>query len=525
MAQPAPAGSTNSATDVVGSTTPRIWTPPLRELTRHTSWGYDLIDFAESIGWPLDPWECWAAIHLGELLPDGRPRFRFVLILVARQNGKTTLCRIIILYWLFIERHALILGTSTSRDTAKVSWRETVKMAEAADVLADELAPLHTRETIGEETFFLDYVDHVDGCDRAECECRPGRAEYRFAAPNRRAGRSFTIQRVLLDELREHQNEDTWDAAINAGNAVDDFQAIAITNQGDSRSVVLDAQREAALEFIETGNGDPRTFLAEWSAPNGADPTDPLALAQANPNLNRRIMLDNIMGQAIKAKRAGGEKLARFRTEVMCQRVTLLDPAIDPELWDAAGVDPAEALDLAEHRRAVALCLDVSLDGAHATLVAAALVDGLVHLDVVKTWQGFGCTRALRADLPGLVRKIRPRALGWFPNGPAAAVAASLKGGPDRSWPPRRVDVAELSAETAAVCMGFAEQVATGQARHPRDPLLTQHVSQTQRLKRGDSWVYTRQGSGPVDATYAAAGAAHLARTLPAPLAPVQVEF
>lgn len=516
MAQQARAGSTNSALDVLGSTTPRIHTPPLRELTRETSYGFDLVDFAEEIGWPLDPWEVWAAIHLGELLPDGRPRFRFVLILVARQNGKTTLCRVLILYWLFIERHELIIGTSTSRDTAKVSWRETIKMAEASDVLSAELSPLHTRETIGEESFFIDFEDE-DG--------HPRRAEYRFAAPNRRAGRSFTVRRGLLDELREHQNEDTYDALINAGNAVDDFQAVAITNQGDSKSVVLDAQREAAIEFIETGKGDSRTFLAEWSAANGASPVDPLALAQANPNLNRRIMLDNIMGQALTAQRAGGEKLARFRTEVMCQRVTLLDPAIDPELWTAAGVDPADALDLAEHRRLVALCLDVALDGTHASLVAAALVDGIVHVDVVKTWQGFGCTRALRAELPALVRKIRPRALGWFPTGPAAAVAASLKGGPDRSWPPRRVEVAELSAETAAVCMGFAELVITGQARHPRDPLLTQHVEQTQRLKRGDAWVYTRQGSGPIDATYAAAGAAHLARTLPAPLAPVQVQF
>src|SRR6188768_3107294 len=234
---PAATPSTTSAPVVLGRTEPRIWTPALRELTPDTSFGFDVIDFAEAIGWPLDPWEQWAVIHGGELLPDGRPRFRFVLILVARQNGKTTLCRVLVLYWMFIENQALILGTSTSRDTAKVSWRETIKMAKASELLDSELdQDDYVRETIGEESFFRKWLD--DNGDEQ-------RSEYRFAAPNRRAGRSFTLRRLLMDELREHKDFDTYDAAVNAMNAVWDGQAWAITNQGDARSVVLDQLRDA----------------------------------------------------------------------------------------------------------------------------------------------------------------------------------------------------------------------------------------------------------------------------------------
>ncbi|MEZ5411043.1 MAG: hypothetical protein R2761_23635 [Acidimicrobiales bacterium] len=73
--------------EATGSVEPRIFTPPLRELTPETSFGYDVIDFArEVMGIELDPWQQWLAIHVGELLPDGRPRFRYVLILVARQR-------------------------------------------------------------------------------------------------------------------------------------------------------------------------------------------------------------------------------------------------------------------------------------------------------------------------------------------------------------------------------------------------------------------------------------------------------
>jgi phage terminase large subunit-like protein len=73
-----------------GSETPRIFTPPLRELTPETSLGFSLIQFAEEILLVhLFPWQRWLAIHALELRPDGRLRFRNVVLLVARQNGKS----------------------------------------------------------------------------------------------------------------------------------------------------------------------------------------------------------------------------------------------------------------------------------------------------------------------------------------------------------------------------------------------------------------------------------------------------
>ena len=485
--------------DVYGSPQPRLWTPPLRELTPETSFGYDIIAFAEAIGWPLDLWQQWAAIHLGELLEDGRPRFRVVLILVARQNGKTLLARVLTLYWMFIERVPLILGTSASRDYAKESWRSVINMALRTPILADEIGSNYVRETIGEECFTNSHG-----------------SRYRFAASNRRAGRSLTIHRGILDELREHKDWEAWNASINAMNAVPDAQAIVITNQGDARSIVLDSLRDSALDYIETGHGDRRLGILEWSSPNGASPTDLKALAQANPSLGYRMDPDALLGAGMRAERAGGVELAGFRTEVMCQRVTNLDQAIDESAWIGSGTDTP--IDLAQHRDQVALCLDVSLDARHATLIAAATIDGITHLEVVKAWNGAGCTRALRAELPDIVARIRPRVFGWFPNGPAAAVAAALRSKTgSKSWAPRRTVVSELSSEVTAACMGFAEQVIAGQIRHPKDEMLTAHIISTQPLKRGDAWVFTRRGSAPIDGAYGAAGAVHLARTLTPP--------
>ena len=93
LASSTPSGETpQPAPQTLGSITPRLWTRPLRELTPQTSYGYAVIYFAAVVlGRPLDPWQQWLVIHLGELLPDGLPRFRKVLVVVARQNGKTLL--------------------------------------------------------------------------------------------------------------------------------------------------------------------------------------------------------------------------------------------------------------------------------------------------------------------------------------------------------------------------------------------------------------------------------------------------
>lgn len=485
--------SISSPSAVLGVVVPRIWTPPLRDLSDpDASWGYDFIDFCELIGWPLDPWQHWLAVHLGELYPDGSPRYRKAIVLVARQSGKSLFARLLILYWMYVERVAEILATSTDRAAAKRFWRKVVDLAEGVDLLAEALPARHTALQIGEEDFWNVYGSH-----------------YRFAAPTRRAGRGDTLNRALLDELREHRTRDTWDAVVPAMNAVADAMLVCISNEGDAGSIVLHEEYDSALAFIETGDGDPRTFLAAWSAPSDADPEDPAGLAQANPGLGHRVQLDALIGQAKAAKAAGGETLARFRIEILCQRIDQLTGAIRPEDWAACGA--RDAVDLASYRRQVALCFDVAADSSHATLVAAATLDGVTHVEVVASWDGYGCRKQLRAELPDLVGQIRPRKVVWFAGGPAAAVADEF-----HARHLRNVLLEPVRAEDVVrACMGFEELAAAGQLRHPNDPLLNLHVKQTQQLPQGDGWRFARRGQAPIDATYAAAGAVHVARTIP----------
>ena len=503
-------GETSNA--VYGRTEPRLWTPPLRELTPETSYGFGVIEFGKMIGRPLDPWQEWAVIHGGELLPDGRPRFRKLLILVSRQNGKTELLVVLTLYWLFVERVAMVLGTSTKLDYAAESWRKACRLARRCRVLAVEVPARGGIRKVNGEQMLWRATD-------AEQELDTG-SRYKVAASNEEGGRSMTIDRLVLDELRQHHDYSAHDAAVYATNAVPDAQVIGISNAGSDKSVVLNDWRDAALTFIDTGEGDERTGLFEWSAPEGSSPLDLDALAQANPNLGYRLDPDALLGEARTAVAKGGEKLTGFMTESMCMNVKVMNPAVDGAGWESC-LDPG-TLDAVRAR--VQLCLDVSLDEEHATLVAAAMLpDGRVRVETVKAWSGPFATKQLRRDLPGLVAKVQPQRLGWLPAGPAAAIAAVLAESTPTAtgrpvWPPPGVTVDEIRSETPAVCMGLAELVRSEELAHSGDELLTAHVTSAEKLRRGDAWVFTRRGGGHCDAAYAVAGAVHLARTAPAPV-------
>src|SRR5262249_11743494 len=137
--------------------------------------------------------------------------------------------------------------------------------------------------------------------------------------------------------------------------------------------------------------------------------------------------------------------------------------------------------------------------------------------------------------LAPLLVRIKPRMFGWFPNSPAAALAAELRTRKGRvGWPPPGVVVEEIRGEVAAACMGFAALGSTGQIAHSGDPLADDHLRNAGRIYAGNPWTFVRQRAvvvtgddeedepekvGHVTAAYALAGAAHLARTVPAPRA------
>lgn len=485
------------AGELIGYETPRLWTPPLRPLTRDTTNGYAVCDFADQVvGEPLLPWERFLVIHAMELLPDRTYRFRTVLALAARQNGKTHTKKIIRLWKMYVGGAKVTLGVAQDVTTAKEFWQACLNTIESVPELRAELA--NVRRANGEIEFQL-----TNG------------ARYIVRAANRSAPRGLAkVEDLDFEEVREQLSWDAWSALSKTTRAAPSAQTWALSNAGDVRSVVLNHLRSAAgikqdadgVSYFDRPR-DPSIGIFEWSAREGCDLDDREAWCQANPGLGHIISERAIMSDLTT------DPPAIFRTEVLCQKVDSLDSAIDLGAWKTL----ADTGTMDSVRDRVVLCFDVAPDGAHATLAAAAEVDdGRIRVEAISHWTDMA---EARRELPGLIARVGPRAVGWFPSGPGAAFAAVFKR-PELPADPAVADdeidyVALQGGDVTQACMGLAQLVDERRIITPGDPLLDTHAANAQKLQQGDGWRFVRRDVGHVDAMYAVAGAVYLTTTMP----------
>ncbi|MBD8019380.1 terminase [Brevibacterium gallinarum] len=316
----------------LGLEAPRVYTPPLRELTPETSLGYDVIEFARDIlEVELFPWQKWLLIHMLELRTDGTLRFATVVVLVARQNGKSTLSQVLALWFMMRWGWPLILGTAQDLDLAEEVWEGAVELLEEDDEL---------KELVGQ-------VFRVNG--KKSLKLVNG-SRYKVKAANRKAGRGLSGNLILLDELREHQSWDAWGAITKTTMAQTLSLVLALSNAGDVTSIVLRYLRLMAHKAIGDPDGicrdaeiqgpaqvdvdelleedddvdlDVEDFaqdedtlgLFEWSAKPDCDVRDRAGWAQANPSMNH----PNGIPERNIASACRTDPEWVFRTEVLCQ--------------------------------------------------------------------------------------------------------------------------------------------------------------------------------------------------------------
>jgi phage terminase large subunit-like protein len=313
---------------MIGATEARIYTPPLRELTPETTLGYMCIEYAkEVLHKTLYPWQEWALIHAleitGSLETGWRFRYRTVLFLISRQNGKTVLSEVIASFFLNVLQVDSIFGTSLSLDKAEEVWEAVIVDQESHPELAAE----------------IDRVSRTNGNKRLILD---GNRQYKVGAPTRRAGRGDSNDLVMLDEVREHRDWETWAAAAASINAKPNGIIMCFSNAGDPDSIVLRQLRSQAIAVIEHKQADDfggsvddtALGLFEWSAPDGAETDDMVALAQANPALGYGYLTERAL---LSNRQTFPEN--KFRSECMCQQVETILPSPFPDGAWSAGLD------------------------------------------------------------------------------------------------------------------------------------------------------------------------------------------
>lgn len=485
---------------MVGTLEPRLWTRPLRPLTRATSLGYEVADFADRVlGQPLVPWQRWLVIHALELKPSGRPRFRTVLCLVARQNGKTNLSRTLALWHLYMRDAELVVGAAQDLSIALEVLELTNSTVEDCPALLAE------RES------------YIKANGKEAFRRRKG-GKYIIKASNGKAGRGLTVDHLTMDEIREQRDWLAWASLSKTTSARPMAQIWCLSNAGDKASVVLNQLRTAAgvvpgkrgITEMSQDVQDAAIGLFEWSAPEGCELDDWDAIRQANPGLGYTVLEEAIRSSMVL------DPPEVYRTEVLCQMVEQLNGAVDLDAWSAC----ADATgSLRALRKRVALCVDASPDGKHVTAVAGAETpDGRYRIEVVGAWPSI---EAAWGDLTEIVRGIAPFRIAWFPAGPVAPLRAELaKLGTtedDRIFYASEPEIVELTGgQDSEACVSFAALVVGRRILHSDDDLMNAHISATRRLQSGNTWRFVRTGAGHIDAAYAAAGVVQVLRTAPA---------
>lgn len=454
----------------VGSEVPRVFTPPLRELTPDTSLGFSAVAFAEEVlGIVLLPWQRWLFIHALETLPDGSLRFRTVLLLVARQNGKSTALQVLALYFMFVRALPLVIGTAQNLDIAEEVWQGAVDLAEGVAELAAE-------------------IETVDRTNGKKALVLTGGQRYKVQAANRRGGRGLSADLVMLDELREHQKWDAWGAVTKTTLARPHAQVWAASNAGDRSSVVLSYLRMMGHASVgdpdrivgDSGadNSEGSLGLFEWSAAPGLPLDDPTGIADANPSLGHTIT-----ARAIEAARQTDPEEV-FRTEVLCQWVDQMSDGLDDlnvTTWsncEDKNATPGGALSLA---------VDVAPHGATASVVVCGVdaASTLPVLELVEYRRGTGWivdrVRQLCTDHGVSVVTVDP-------SGPVGAIV------PDLEAAGVALNLLD-SKNVARATTSLVASVAAGTVRHRGQSELLSAVAGSRRRASGDGERWSRTNS------------------------------
>lgn len=421
---------------LMGCPTPRIESVPEGDPAR----GDEAIVFAtDELRVDLMDWQRYVLRAACRTTPTDTWAARTVLVLVARQQGKSflTACRILAGLWCWGER--LAIASASSRDIALELFRTTLEMAEEADLPIERV-----RKAIGSEE-----VIFTNG------------SRYKVVSATSRGSRGLSCDLAVIDELREHKTFEAYDGIEKTRRSRPSSQAWCISSEGDFQSAVLDLLAGQGRAAAEAGVPGPLCFL-EWSAAPALDRADPRGWAQANPALGITLTREVIEAELVS------DLGTTFERECLNRRVAVARPWLPSGTWDRCGDADASVSDDAVGE--VVFALDASPDFQASIAVGWRRPDGRIHVELVtvsdSTW---GAEHVLR----GLIERWRPRCLSIVGRGPAEPVGARLAADGVELQALSNVDVDRASR-------AFYEASASGSLVHPLDPVLAASVESVQ---------------------------------------------
>jgi phage terminase large subunit-like protein len=441
---------------LIGSTEPRIHTPLLKGKSK----AQEVSDLADKIGLPLIPWQRWVLDDLLSVDDDNNWRKKTALVLVARQNGKTHLARMLILSHLFLWGSKNVLGMSSNRNMALDTFRQVAFTIEDNQFLKDQVRQI--RLANGQESISL-----LNG------------ARYEIAAATRDAPRGKTADFLYIDELREW-TEEAFTAALPTTRARPNAMTLMTSNAGDGFSTVLNDLRERCLSYPPENLG-----FYEYSAPQHCKINDKKAWALANPALGH-LITEQTLEESVSTN-----SIEATRTEMLCQWI---DSAVSPWVYGSIEQCSDSSLEIPVGPQTI-MAFDVAPTRRSGALVMGQMKDGKIAVGLAQLWYSDIAIDEIKmaSDINEWARKYHPTTI-CYDKYATQTIATRLE---QSGW--RMVDVSGQAFYQA--CSDLADGLANSRVVHSGQAELVQHLNNCAAKTNDAGWrIIRRKSAGDVTA-------------------------
>jgi phage terminase large subunit-like protein len=338
-----------------GATEPRVHSPLLKGKSR----AGEVLEMIERLKMDeLMPYQKFVLNQMLMVNKKNQYRIKTALLLISRQNGKSHLGRVRIIWGMFYGGEKKLIIMSANRATSLMLFREIAWIIESTPELKA----------------MTKAIRYANGGERIELL---NGATLDVISDNSSSPRGRTADFLWIDEIREI-SEDGYKAAVPVTRARANAQTFLTSNAGDHFSSVLNGLVERAKDY------PPETFgYYEYSAPQYCkiDITSDWfwrnAVAPSNPALGYIITKESIE-EAIATN-----PIEQTRTETLCQWIDslqspwphgVLEETSDNTLEMAVGAYTVFAFDVSPSRR-------------NGSLVAGQLLpDGRIGIGILETY-------------------------------------------------------------------------------------------------------------------------------------------
>ena len=291
----------------------------------------------------LEPWQVFQLINMYGWVDETKKvrRFQYVILQVARKNGKSLFASGLALYeMIFGEEGGQVYSLATKSDQAKICWDDAIQMYQRSHP--------DVRSGFKHTVSALTYTEKW--------------SRYRPLGRDSKSLDGLNPTFCIYDEAAAYSDRNIVEVMTSATGARDNFLHLFITTAQFSRTTVYFENMMYLSNILSGRIQNDRWFGSIYTLDEGDDWTDESVWIKANPNLDVSVKKGWLRDQVMEAT-----QMQSKRNSVLVKHMNIFTTAeanwLDLGEWDRCKTDSLKkdgdfyvAMDLSATRDLTALC-------------------------------------------------------------------------------------------------------------------------------------------------------------------------